>query len=63
MKETNFDIFSGKPGEALWVESVQGLSNAYARMRDLATQTPGEYFMFAIGSRTILAPTEGFEKP
>lgn len=57
----DLSIFSGKPGKALWVEAVQGLSNACARMHEIAAQTPGEYFVYSIGSRTILAQTETFE--
>ncbi|MGD0963872.1 MAG: hypothetical protein ABSA57_08230 [Candidatus Acidiferrales bacterium] len=56
MDETTFDIFSGAPEEnGLWVESVEGLSNARQRMGQMATQKPGKYFLFCRSSRSILA--------
>jgi hypothetical protein len=45
------------------MEAVQGLSNVRARMHEITARTPGEYFVFSIGSHTILAQTETFKKP
>ena len=48
MPESTFDIFSGHLGEdALWLEAVEGLSNARERMQKIAEQTPGAYFVFS----------------
>jgi len=64
MKEPSFDIFSGRSDkDAVWIEAVQGLSNARARMHEIAAQTPGQYFIFSVGSHAILAQTETFKKP
>lgn len=44
-----FDIFSGRFPErdALCVESVEGLAEAYQRMLCLAAKQPGPYFVFS----------------
>ena len=63
MKEPNCDFFSGVPDRnPVWLEAVQGLSNARARMHEIAAQTPGQYFVFSVGSRAVLAQTETFRK-
>jgi hypothetical protein len=63
MKEPSFDIFSGRPDKnALWIETVEGLSNARARMHDLAAQKPGQYFVFSTGGHAIIAQIETFKK-
>jgi len=55
MNETTFDIFSGAPEEnGLWIEAVEGLSNARQRMGQIAAQTPGKYFLFSRSSHSIL---------
>jgi hypothetical protein len=60
MSEPKLDIFSGTPGEHVWIEAVPGLSNAQERMAQIAERTPGRYFLFSIGSRTILGQLETF---
>ena len=63
MKEPSFDIFSGAPTKnPVWLEAVEGLSNARARMHEIAAQTPGQYFVFSTTRRTVLAQTETFKK-
>jgi len=53
--EPPFDIFAGPADQhAIWLEQVRGLANARARMRELAEQTPGTYFIFAPQSHTVL---------
>jgi hypothetical protein len=64
MTEPTFDIFAGGPEkDPVWVEAVQGLSDALERMEQIAQKTPGQYFVFSIGSHAILARTETFKKP
>jgi hypothetical protein len=64
MKEPSFDIFSAGPDkDTVWIEAVQGLSNARERMEQIAAEKPGQYFVFSNGSDTILAQTETFGKP
>ncbi len=59
MREPSFDIFSGKPGkDVVWLEAVQGLANARARMEEIAAEKP----VFSFGSRPVLAQIETFKK-
>jgi len=59
MSGPNFDIFSGTPDvDALWIESVEGLSNARTRMLQIAAQKPGRYFIFSLENQAILAKIE-----
>ncbi|MGB7493844.1 MAG: hypothetical protein WBR26_24060 [Candidatus Acidiferrum sp.] len=54
MKVPTYEIFSGRLDKnALWIESVEGLGNAYQRMTELADQVPGSYFIFCIQTHTI----------
>lgn len=46
MQEPAFDILSGTPLKARWLESVAGFASARKRMNELAAQTPGQYFIF-----------------
>jgi hypothetical protein len=56
MAEPTFDIFKGNSEkDAVWVEAVQGLAPARERMELLASETPGQYFVYALRSRAILA--------
>lgn len=57
MKGSTFDIYSGAPEDedAVWVEAVEGLSNARERMGELAKQNPGRYFLFSLGSQSVIA--------
>ena len=63
MDEATFDIFSGAPEEhGLWVEAIEGFSNARQRMREIAAETPGTYFLFSGSSQSILARTRTLKK-
>ena len=44
------DIFKVTPDGPLWVEAVQGLSEAKERMFSLALTFPGEYFIHSDGN-------------
>jgi hypothetical protein len=58
MKEPLFDLFSGtSEKDAVWRESVEGLSNARRRMEQLAANVPGAYFLYNPLSHTILVKT------
>jgi hypothetical protein len=51
-----FDIFFGAVDkDALWVESAENLENAKARMKDLAAENPGSYFLFSTAYGKVLA--------
>jgi hypothetical protein len=64
MIEATFDIFAGGPQkDPVWLESVAGLSHARERMEQIAQKTPGQYFVFSIGSHSILAQIETFKTP
>jgi hypothetical protein len=59
MNVPRFDVFSGLLNKnALWIESVQGLGAAYERMKELAADRPGPYFVFDAISHKILAKTD-----
>ena len=63
MDEATFDIFAGAPEEhGLWVEAVEGLSNARERMAQIAAQKPGTYFLFSAFSQSILARIRTFQE-
>ena len=58
MAERLFDIFSGRsPGDqgVRWVDAVEGLEKACARMNDLAAANPGPYFILRLEDKAILA--------
>ena len=52
-----FDIFSGRleNGTALWIDAVEGVRNAADRMKQLAAEKPGRYFVFSLEKRTVVA--------
>ena len=59
--EPRFDIFSGQIDKnALWIETVEGLSNARERMEQIAAEKPGQYFIFSSLSHAVLAQIETF---
>ena len=54
MPVPTFDIFSGRVDKnAIWIEAVEGLGNAYELMTKLAAQTPGPYFVFCTRTHTV----------
>lgn len=62
--EPKFDIYLGRSGNnALWIEAVEGLSSARARMQKIATEQPGEYFVFSSRDHAILATVDTLGKP
>jgi hypothetical protein len=64
MKRPTFDVFSGTPGEhPLWLETVEGLSNARERMEQLAAKEPGRYFAFSPLNNAALSRIETFREP
>ena len=51
-----YEIFSGHNyRDAHWVESVEGMGAASNRMKQLAVEMPGPYFVFSTQARNILA--------
>jgi hypothetical protein len=62
-REPRFDIFSGQIDKnALWIETVEGLSNARERMEQIAAEKPGQYFIFSSLSHAVLAQVETFTR-
>ena len=58
MNVPTFQIFegSGDPEtHAVWVEYVEGLREALDRMKVLAAEKPGPYFVSHIASKQVLA--------
>ncbi len=63
MPEDIFDIFSGTLGQApLWLETVRGLSNAQEKMKQIASRTPGSYFIFCFSTQSLISQTNTCEK-
>jgi len=63
MKEPAFEIFSGGPDkDPLWIETVEGLANARARLEQIAILEPGQYFLFSFRSQKLLSRVETFHK-
>ena len=55
MSVSRFEIFKGSSDrQAIWVESVEELSAANERMKELADESPGSYFVFDVRARRIL---------
>jgi len=56
MTAPTFDIFRGAPDkDAIWLEAVESLGIAFDRMKELATESPGPYFVFDTKSHKTLA--------
>jgi hypothetical protein len=64
MNEPIFDIFMGTLDKnPMWLEAVEGLSNARERMERIAAAIPGPYFIFSQATHSILARTETLKEP
>jgi hypothetical protein len=51
-----FDLFSDHfDADALWIEAVQEFGCAVERMKELAAQSPGPYFVFCTRTHKVLA--------
>jgi hypothetical protein len=62
MKVPRYHIFSGlRDKNAMWLEYVDGLGNAYERMKELARQNPGPYFVFSAETHEVLASIDTSE--
>ena len=56
MRVPHYHIFSGfRDKDALWLDSVEGLGAADERMKQLAAEKPGPYFIFSTDTHTVLA--------
>lgn len=64
LKVPVFDIFAGMVDkDAVWVETVGGLSSARERMEIISKQNPGHYFVFSRTDHSILAKTKTAQRP
>ena len=55
-RSVKLDIFSGAIDKnPLWLERVEGLENAKRRIGEMATKSPGRYFVFCDFSHTVVA--------
>jgi hypothetical protein len=55
----SYDIFRRLPGGPMWIETVQDLENAKARLENLAESRPGDYFLFdPLSSKIIFGVVE-----
>jgi len=54
MPVPTYDIFAGRVDrDAIWIEAVEGLGNAYELMTKIAAKTPGQYFVFCPRTHTV----------
>ena len=53
MKVT-YDIFRKLPGGPIWIEAVQGLEHAKARLTNLIQARPGDYFVYDASSSKVV---------
>lgn len=59
MSNPQFDIFSGSPpNNAVWLESISDFDQAFARMKQIAAEKPGPYFVFSQSSQMLVASTD-----
>jgi hypothetical protein len=58
-----FDIFLGAPDKnAMWLECADNFDSAKAKMRKLATENPGTYFLFSSTYRKVLEVIDNSRK-
>jgi hypothetical protein len=51
-----YDIFEGvREKNPIWLESVNDISLAFSRMRELAHSRPGPYFIFCAQTHAVIA--------
>jgi hypothetical protein len=56
MKIPQYDVFLGTFGvDATWLEAVDGVGNALDRMKFLAAEVPGPYFIFCQKTHRVMA--------
>lgn len=61
---SKYGIFSGWFGDddAMWLESVEGLEAAYNRMKEIATERLGKYFIFSARTKEAIASIDTTEQ-
>ena len=63
MQLLTFDIFAGVfEQNPMWLEAVQGLDHAKTRMEQIASQKPGNYFVFCSATHAVVASLESGKK-
>jgi hypothetical protein len=51
-----FDIFMRLPdGQPIWIKAVESLEDAKRLLKQFASNTPGEYFIFDAGNGQVIA--------
>ncbi|MGA8143128.1 MAG: hypothetical protein WB987_04475 [Candidatus Acidiferrales bacterium] len=54
--DATYDIFRDLPDSGpIWIEAVQGLKNAHARLTELRETRPGDYFVYDPIAAKIIA--------
>ena len=55
----SYDIFSGvKDDGPMWLETVSGYEPAYERMKVVAFEKPGNYFVFCTATSTVMCAVD-----
>jgi hypothetical protein len=64
MDDTPFGIFAGLPGKgSKWLESAARFESAQERMKQLAAQNPGAYFIFNTWNLCVVSEVNTQAKP
>ena len=64
MNVPQYDLFAGhSPTDALWIEAAGELDASVQRMKTLANQQPGAYFVFCVRTHAIVASVDTTPTP
>ena len=58
MTVPQYHIFLGLDGDAICMEAVDGLGKAHDRMKELAADFPGPYFILCAQTHSIVATVD-----
>ena len=58
MISAQYDIFRKRESELVWIEAAHDLSSAQKRIRELAEQNGGQYVVYDLRAKRIVATCE-----
>ena len=58
MISAQYDIFRKRETELVWIEAAHDLSSAQKRIRELAEQNGGQYVVYDLRAKRIVATCE-----
>jgi 2-methylisocitrate lyase-like PEP mutase family enzyme len=64
MDVPQYDVFAGHSlKEALWIEAVGDLETSVERMKAIASEQPGAYFVFCVRTHAVVASVDTTQTP